>query len=39
MDLPDQPTLMLRETHTVEELPQFFGKAYGSIMQYLGEIG
>ena len=39
MDLPDQPTLMLRETHAVEELPQFFGKAYGSIMQYLGEIG
>jgi effector-binding domain-containing protein len=39
LELPDQPTLGLRETHAVAELPQFFGKAYGAIMQYLGKIG
>ena len=38
LDLPDQPTLSLRETHAVGELPQFFTRAYGAIMQYLGEI-
>ncbi len=39
LELPDQPTLSMRATLAVGDLPQFFGKVYGSIMQYLGEKG
>jgi effector-binding domain-containing protein len=39
LELPDQPTLSIRATQAVGELPQFFGRVYGSIMQYLTEIG
>lgn len=34
-----QPALVLRTRTTVQDLPQLFGKAYGMIAQYLGEIG
>jgi len=39
LELPDQPTLVMRTVVPVEKLPDFFGKAYGSIMKYLGELG
>ena len=39
LELPDQATLSMRTTTSVENLPQFFGTVYGSIMQYLGELG
>lgn len=39
LELPDQSTLSIREIHAVQELPQFFSKAYGMIMQYLGKLG
>jgi len=39
LELPDQPTLVMRTTTPVEKLPGFFGKAYGGIMAYLGELG
>ena len=39
LELPDQPTLTIRATQAVADLPQFIGRAYGSIMQYLTEIG
>ena len=39
LELPDQPTLSIRATQPVGDLPQFFGRVYGSIMQYLTEIG
>ena len=39
LDLPEQPTLSIRATQAVGDLPQFFGHVYGSIMQYLGELG
>ncbi len=39
LELQPQPTLSMR-THTpVSDLPQFLGKAYGSVMQYLSELG
>ena len=34
-----QPTLSIRTTTSVQELPQELGKAYGAIAQYLGELG
>lgn len=34
-----QPVLSIRKTTAVGNLPQEIGKAYGSIMQYLNEIG
>jgi effector-binding domain-containing protein len=39
LDLPDQPTLTMRETHAVEKLPAFFTKAFGGVMAYLQELG
>ena len=39
LELPDQPTLIMRTTTPVEKLPEFFGKAYGGIMTYLGGLG
>lgn len=39
LDLPEQATLSVRATQAVGDLPQFFGRVYGSIMQYLGELG
>jgi len=39
LDFTEQPILTLREIHAVGDLPAFFGKAYSSIMEYLGEIG
>jgi effector-binding domain-containing protein len=39
LELPDQPTLTIRATQAVTDLPQFFGRVYGSIMQYLTETG
>jgi len=34
-----QPTLSIRTTTTIKELPQELGKAYGAIGQYLGQLG
>ena len=34
-----QPVLSIRSRTSVEKLPQKIGEAYGSIMQYLNEIG
>ena len=39
LDLPDQPTLGMRAVMPVGKLPEFFGKAYGGVMTYLGELG
>jgi effector-binding domain-containing protein len=36
---PAQPTLKVRTRAAVQDLPQLFGKSYGAIMQYLGELG
>ncbi len=35
---PAQPALSIRTRSSVQELPQAFGKAYGAIAQYLGEL-
>lgn len=37
--LPAQHTLHIRSTCPVGELPGFFGRAYGNIMQYLEVLG
>ena len=34
-----QLTLSVRKNTSVQELPQVLGKVYGSIAQYLGELG
>ena len=39
IELPDQPTLVMRTIVAVEKLPEFFGKAFGGVMEYLGELG
>jgi len=39
LDLPEQPALTMRTVTAVENLPQFFGKAYGAIMAYLSSLG
>jgi effector-binding domain-containing protein len=42
IELTEQPALMvllIRTRAAVGDLPQVLGKAYGSIMQYLGELG
>jgi len=39
LDLPEQPTLCMKTTTSVEKLPEFFGKAFGGIMTHLAEIG
>ena len=39
ISLQDQPVLVVRETLPVEKLPEFFGRAYGSIMAYLSQLG
>ena len=33
------PTLSIRPTTSIKELPQELGKAYGAIGQYMGELG
>jgi effector-binding domain-containing protein len=39
VDQPEQPVLSVRIHTSVEQLPAELGKAYGAIMQYLGEQG
>ena len=39
LELPDQPTLVMRSTMPAGKLPEFFGKAYGGIMAYLSQLG
>ncbi|HOJ00504.1 MAG TPA: GyrI-like domain-containing protein [Anaerolineaceae bacterium] len=39
IEAKDQPVLVVRTITAVENLPAFFGEAYGSIMQYLEELG
>jgi len=34
-----QPTLIVRATTSVQELPRVLGQAYGAIAQYLGQVG
>jgi len=36
---PAQPTLSIRTTTSIKELPQELGRAYGAIGQYMAEIG
>ena len=36
---PAQPALSVRTRASVQDLPALFGKTYGAIMQYLGELG
>ena len=38
-DHPEQPTLTVKATIGVRELPQFLGKAYEAIVRYLGTLG
>ena len=37
-DLAAQPVIALRARTSIQELPQFFGKAYGMVYQYLGKL-
>jgi len=39
VDQPEQTVLSIRIRSSVEQLPAELGKAYGAIMQYLGELG
>ena len=39
VEQPPQPTLSIRTTTTIKNLPQELGKAYGAIGQYLGQLG
>jgi effector-binding domain-containing protein len=39
VDQAAQPTLSIRTTTSIKELPQELGKAYGAIGQYMGELG
>jgi effector-binding domain-containing protein len=39
VDQTPQPTLSIRTTTSIKELPQELGKAYGAIGQYMGELG
>ena len=39
LELKDQPTLVMRDVVAVENLPEFFEKAFGGVMQYLGGLG
>jgi effector-binding domain-containing protein len=39
LERPSQPTLSVRFRAPVQELSQHFGRIYGGIMQYLGELG
>ena len=39
VELPTQPTAVVRATVRLEELPAFFGRAYGSVMAALEEQG
>jgi effector-binding domain-containing protein len=34
-----QPTLSIRTRAAVQDLPQLFGRVYGALAQYLGELG
>jgi effector-binding domain-containing protein len=38
-EVPAQPVLSIRTRAAVSDLPQVLGKAFGAIMQYLGEAG
>jgi len=39
IDQPAQPTLSIRTTTSIKELPNELGRAYGAIGQYLGQMG
>ncbi len=39
VDQTAHPTLSIRTTTSIKELPQELGKAYGAIGQYMGELG
>ena len=39
LDFPEQPTLIMKATIPVEKMPEFFGKAFGGVMNYLAGLG
>ena len=39
LELPDQPVLIMKTTTAAKNLPEFFGKAFGGIMEFLGKLG
>ena len=39
IDQPAQPTLSIRTTTSIKELPQELGRAYGAIGQYMAQLG
>jgi effector-binding domain-containing protein len=39
IELGPQPTLAIRTTTSIKNLPQELGRAYGAIGQYLGQLG
>jgi effector-binding domain-containing protein len=39
VDQPAQPTLSIRTTTSIKELPQELGRAYGAIGQYMAQLG
>ena len=39
VEQPPQPTLSIRTTTHVKDLPQELGKAYGAVGLYLGQLG
>lgn len=39
LEFPRQSTLIMRATIPVEKMPEFFGKAFGGVMNYLSELG
>lgn len=39
VDQPAQPTLSIRTTTSLKELPQELGRAYGAIGQYMAQLG
>ena len=39
MDLQEKPTLSIRQTTSVKDLPDLIGRNYGKIMAYMGKAG
>ena len=39
VELAEQPAIAIRETLPVDQLPAFFGRAFGTLMAYAGEHG
>lgn len=39
LDVPEQPILIMKATIPVEKMPEFFGKAFGGVMNFLEGLG